>query len=216
MKSETPQSGVWEYIKSVSEGASEEPQTEATPRPWQRINATVYQLDDDGLNRFSFNVQSNNRKLDPGEDEQIAALIVRAVNSYDSAAVQTEATPRNFNEDEPEFIKALAILDYLHFDTLLESVRDDACEIAAIIIPDSTAAQIIALKAENEKLKADKLRLDWLEDAVSGGYVESAFEVDGGVHLTVCMAGDPPLELREKNSIREAIDAARAALGEPQ
>jgi hypothetical protein len=64
------------------------------------------------------------------------------------------------------------------------------------------------LAARVAELEADKARLDWLEDAVSGGHIESAFEMDGGVHLTVCMAGDEPLELRDKNSLREAIDAA--------
>ena len=44
---------------------------------------------------------------------------------------------------------------------------------------------------------------------MSGGHIESAFEMDGGVHLTVCMAGDEPIEIREKNSLRDAIDAAR-------
>jgi len=63
---------------------------EATKRPWQQINATVYQLRPDAsgelVNRFSFTVDSNNRSLGPGEAEQIASEIVRAVNSYDAQA----------------------------------------------------------------------------------------------------------------------------------
>lgn len=53
---------------------------------WQQINATIYQLvpNERGelVNRFSFNVQNNNRMLKPGEDEQIASLILHEHNTY--------------------------------------------------------------------------------------------------------------------------------------
>lgn len=67
---------------------SKEQQPEYAAPNWKQINATIYQLVDDGaghqVNRFSFNVQSNNRQLKPGEAEQIAAMILREHNSYEA------------------------------------------------------------------------------------------------------------------------------------
>lgn len=40
---------------------------------------------------------------------------------------------RNFEETEPEFRAALVALDYMNFDTGMETVRDDAAEIAVRI-----------------------------------------------------------------------------------
>lgn len=91
-------------------------------------------------------------------------------------------------------------------------------------IDDETAHELVYLRDRKIELESqlaatapnssvDSERMDWLEDAVSGGHVESAFEMDGGVHLTVCIVGDEPLEIREKNTLREAIDAARDSGG---
>jgi len=63
------------------------------------------------------------------------------------------------------------------------------------------------------ELGEDKARLDWMETFIETGVIETAFELDGGIHLTLSTVGDAePVAYREKNSLREAIDAARAAL----
>lgn len=56
----------------------------------------------------------------------------------------------------------------------------------------------------------DALRMDWLEAAAENGCVTMCLEMDGGVHLTLDGVGDPQEAYRNQNSIREAIDAARA------
>lgn len=53
----------------------------------------------------------------------------------------SQASPKglNFNETEWEFLAAIDMLEYLNFDTNMESVRDDAAEIATIIVNHSRA-----------------------------------------------------------------------------
>lgn len=80
--------------------------------PWQQVDATVYQLDNDGLNRLSFNVQGNSRKLKPGEDGQIAAEIVRDHNSYTALleAAKKALTCASLNSDVRALIVAAIAL----------------------------------------------------------------------------------------------------------
>lgn len=62
----------------------------------------------------------------------------------------------------------------------------------------------------------DKARLDWLNDFIQGGYVEMAVELDGGINMRLSAMGcREPLDLRDQNSIRDAIDNARKSLPSP-
>ena len=68
-------------------------------------------------------------------------------------------------------------------------------------------------RADVAELVADKARLDWMETFIETGVIETAFELDGGIHLTLSTVGDAEsVAYREKNSLRQAIDEARAAL----
>lgn len=66
-------------------------------------------------------------------------------------------------------------------------------------------------KAEEERdgLREDAKRLDWLNNTSEMGLVEFGFEMDGGVFMRNSEAGGPEVDFRERNSVREAIDAAR-------
>lgn len=50
----------------------------------------------------------------------------------------------NFNETEWEFLAAIGALEYLNFDTSMASVRDDAAEIATIIVRHAQSADLAA------------------------------------------------------------------------
>ena len=53
----------------------------------------------------------------------------------------------------------------------------------------------------------DKRRMDFLEEFILTGVVTAAFELDGGIHLTLSTVGDKDeTALRERNTLREAID----------
>lgn len=52
-------------------------------------------------------------------------------------------------------------------------------------------------------------RMEALEEWATMGCVELGVEIDGGVYLSVYLLGGPEIELREQNSIRDAIDKAR-------
>lgn len=53
----------------------------------------------------------------------------------------------------------------------------------------------------------DTERLDWLENYLSGGCLETCFEMDGGIHATFSRVGDPAeTVLRERNDFRSCID----------
>lgn len=58
---------------------------------------------------------------------------------------------------------------------------------------------------------ADKARMDWIEAAASNGCVTMCFELAGGVHVTLEGLGEKPEAYRNKDTIRAAIDCARAA-----
>jgi hypothetical protein len=76
-----------------------------------------------------------------------------------------------------------------------------------------------ALVMENDMLrkqlaeaKRDGERLDWLNNQVESGVITMGFEIDGGVFLDhASMADMEEYSYREKNTIRDAIDAAIAA-----
>jgi hypothetical protein len=54
---------------------------------------------------------------------------------------------------------------------------------------------------------SDKRRMDFLEEFILTGVVTAGFEMDGGIHLTLSQVGDhEETALREKNTLREAID----------
>lgn len=53
----------------------------------------------------------------------------------------------------------------------------------------------------------DVSRMDFLEEFILTGVIAAGFEIDGGIHLTVCSVGDTKeTAYREKNTLREAID----------
>lgn len=69
-----------------------------------------------------------------------------------------------------------------------------------------------AVKACNERMlagAADAARLDKLEELALEGIVTLAVEVDGGVLLSVEPMGEAARAYRDKNSVRDAIDAER-------
>ena len=56
----------------------------------------------------------------------------------------------------------------------------------------------------------DHPRIEWIEQFIETGVLESSFELDGGVHLTLSSVGDSEeVAYRNKNSFREAVDLAR-------
>jgi hypothetical protein len=60
------------------------------------------------------------------------------------------------------------------------------------------------------KAGADTARLDWLDKTAEHACVDVGFEMDGGVYLRLEAPGEEPLDVREKNSVRAAIDVAMA------
>jgi len=56
----------------------------------------------------------------------------------------------------------------------------------------------------------DLARIQALEEWCSEGCVEMGLDLDGGVYLAVSLVGGPEIDLRERNSIREAIDQVRS------
>jgi hypothetical protein len=57
----------------------------------------------------------------------------------------------------------------------------------------------------------DTWRLDWLSNLVESACVTSCFELDGGIHLTIDEPSKESVAFRDRNNLREAIDAAMAA-----
>lgn len=51
----------------------------------------------------------------------------------------------------------------------------------------------------------DMKLLDWLEDFLKGGHIESCFEMDGGIHILLSPVGGPQVAYRDQNTFREAI-----------
>lgn len=58
----------------------------------------------------------------------------------------------------------------------------------------------------------DWLRLDFLEGFVQEAYVESCFEMDGGVHLTISRPSQSAEAYRHKDTLRDALDCAIKAV----
>lgn len=56
---------------------------------------------------------------------------------------------------------------------------------AKAIIEAETCDDITAVIEGRENDKKDTARLDWLEEFIKTGMVEAAFEMDGGIHLTL-------------------------------
>lgn len=54
----------------------------------------------------------------------------------------------------------------------------------------------------------DWLRLDFLEGFVREAHVESCFEIDGGVHLTISRPSQSAEAYRHKDTLRDALDCA--------
>lgn len=70
-----------------------------------------------------------------------------------------------------------------------------------------TRRECDSLRVQLKEAKADTKRMDWLEDFIQGGVVDTGFECDGGIYLTLSKPGDKePAELREQNGLREALD----------
>lgn len=67
------------------------------------------------------------------------------------------------------------------------------------------------ITAEVQTLRQDKDRMDWMEQFITGGLIETAFEVDGGIHLTLSPVGGEVVAYRDKNCLRQAVDEARAS-----
>jgi len=60
----------------------------------------------------------------------------------------------------------------------------------------------------------DKEMLDWLQSRASEGLVSMAFELDGGVHVTLDLLGGEQLAVREVESVRYGIAALMRQHGE--
>ncbi|MBC8741855.1 hypothetical protein F6X40_35495 [Paraburkholderia sp. UCT31] len=54
----------------------------------------------------------------------------------------------------------------------------------------------------------DTKRLDLLEAAAQTGVITMGLELDGGIHLELAYIGEQPQQYRERNSVRDALDAA--------
>ncbi len=62
----------------------------------------------------------------------------------------------------------------------------------------------------------DWLRLDFLEGFVQEAHVESCFEMDGGVHLTISRPSQSAEAYHHKDTLRDALDCAiKAACAAP-
>lgn len=60
---------------------------------------------------------------------------------------------------------------------------------------------------EIERLRADGVRLNWLDALSDEACLEFGFEIDGGVYLRIDAPGHGSIDIREKNSARAAIDS---------
>lgn len=60
---------------------------------------------------------------------------------------------------------------------------------------------------ENERLRADARRMDWLDRLSNEALLEFGFELEGGVYLRIDAPGHGATDIREKNSARVAIDS---------
>lgn len=63
--------------------------------------------------------------------------------------------------------------------------------------------------AEVEALRKDAEHIDALENWCIEGCVDIGIELEGGVYLHLATIGESDVDYREKNTVREAIDAAR-------
>ena len=60
----------------------------------------------------------------------------------------------------------------------------------------------------------DKQILDWIDEFVNTGVIESAFEIDGGVHVTLSnFAEMKEVAYRDQNSFRAGVCTAMLASG---
>lgn len=69
------------------------------------------------------------------------------------------------------------------------------------------------LEVRDAEAQRDVTRLTWLDRTAEQACIEIGFEMDGGVYLRLDAPGEEPLDVREKNSARAAIDAAMTARG---
>lgn len=104
-------------------------------------------------------------------------------------------------ESEDEADKLQAQVEELTFtDRLLQRTIDrQSAELAG------WSERYKTLEAQLKQAVEDSRMLDCLQDFVEGGIVTAAFEIDGGVHLTVCEMGSEEVAYREQNSLRDAI-----------
>jgi len=61
----------------------------------------------------------------------------------------------------------------------------------------------------------DDARVDLLEKWCAEGCVDMGIELEGGVYFSLAIIGEPDIQLREKNTIRESIDAMASELAAP-
>lgn len=87
----------------------------------------------------------------------------------------------------------------------VEAFRKHEEEVSAMVLRSISPDSATVLRS----ISPDSARLDMLEALVTEGYVSACFETDGGVFLRVDRPGaDNDEEYRERNTIRECLDAA--------
>lgn len=88
-------------------------------------------------------------------------------------------------------------------------IHDHAMAEAAETIADlhRQSAELIAAKdREIAELRMDREIVDWIENFIETGVLTTAFELDGGIHVTLATVGDTEERaLRERNTFREAM-----------
>lgn len=160
----------------------------ATPGPW---NSYVY-VDHDGppgCDDIGIQAPSKKRSM---HVEVLCKMDWYDGGSSDFERADAESTAEYIAEIPPETI--LALLDAI-----------EAADVRNTLL----SACLHKAEDERDRLREDAKRLDWLNNASEMGLVEFGFEMDGGVFMRNSEAGGPEVDFRERNSVREAIDAAR-------
>ena len=105
-------------------------------------------------------------------------------------------------------------------DHIVDQVRPVVAGILQVAKIDRLLLQLRRLGVEVGELPVepitDWLRLDFLEGFVQEAHVESCFEMDGGVHLTIERPSSSAEAHCNKDTLRDAIDdAIKAAAAAP-
>jgi hypothetical protein len=95
------------------------------------------------------------------------------------------------------------------FGTREQERESEPCPNDGTMLVHVTYKEVLAEYDERLRLTlADERRIDWMERFIESGLIETSFELDGGIHLTMASSWGDPIALRCRNSLREAIDSA--------